>query len=89
MAKPRTTPADGPAPPTKRLRLRLETIDDVRAELGRVYRAARAEQLDVAAASKLAHILQILVRVIEGSQLERRIEALEAARPEEAAWHAH
>ena len=77
MAKPRTTPADGPAPPTKRLRLRLSTVDDVRAELGRVYRAARAEQLDVADASRLANILQILVRVIEGSTLEARITAVE------------
>jgi hypothetical protein len=65
------------APP--RLRLRLATIDDVKAELARLYRSAKAKQMDVGDASKLANMLALLGRLIEGADLERRIAAIEAA----------
>jgi hypothetical protein len=49
----------------------------VRRELARLYRQARAGELEVGDASRLANILQILGRMIEGSVLERRLAELE------------
>jgi hypothetical protein len=59
-------------------RLPLDTMLRVRRELARVYREARAGKLDVADASKLANILQIMGRMIESSDFEARLAALEA-----------
>jgi len=78
-------PADSgesPAPPS-RLRTRLLTIGDVKKELARLYREARAGQVDSQAASRLANMLSILGRLIEGSDLERRLEELERALQEQ------
>jgi hypothetical protein len=61
----------------KRLRLPLRSIDDVKAELARLYREGKAGKRDVADVSKLANVLQILGRLIEGAEMERRIQALE------------
>lgn len=71
----RAASSDATSPP--RLRLKLATADDVRRELARLYREARADRVPVADASRLANILQILGRVIEQSDLEARICALE------------
>jgi len=60
-------------PPTAR----LDTAIRVRRELARLYSEARAGAVDVADASKLANILQILGRMIEAGDLEERISALE------------
>ena len=64
---------EDPPPP----RARLDTMARVRRELARVYREARAGTLDVADASKLANILQIMGRMIETSEVEARLDALE------------
>jgi hypothetical protein len=61
----------------KRLRLPLRSIDDVKAELARLYREGKAGRRDVADVSKLANVLQILGRLIEGAEIERRLQALE------------
>ncbi|WP_418646875.1 hypothetical protein ACNQFN_14815 [Thauera butanivorans] len=50
---------------------------DLQNELARLYRAAKAGDMAVADASRLANILQILARLIEGADLEKRIAALE------------
>jgi hypothetical protein len=63
------------------LRLKLATAEDVRRELARVYREARSKRMDVADASRLANILQILSRCIEVGDLEERIRKLEALKP--------
>src|SRR3954462_15546799 len=63
------------APPPRRAR--LDTMARVRRELARVYREARAGRLDVADASKLANILQIMGRMIETTEVETRLDALE------------
>ncbi|TSA15028.1 MAG: hypothetical protein D4R79_02000 [Comamonadaceae bacterium] len=63
--------------PPGRLRLKLVTADDVRRELGRIYREGKSGQRDIADVSRLANVLQILNRCIEAGDLERRIEALE------------
>lgn len=71
----RTTARDSATPP--RLRLPLGTAEEVRRELARLYREAKAGQRDVSDSSKLANMLQILARLIETSDLEARIVALE------------
>lgn len=80
-----TGQGDGVSPPSPRLRLRLKlsTIDDVKREMARLYRTAKARQMDVGDASKLANMLALMGRLIEGADLERRIAAIEAAQAEE------
>jgi hypothetical protein len=70
----RTTPPQAPAP---RLRLRLNSIDDVKKELARLYREGKAGKRDVGNVSRLANVLSIMGRLIEGSELEARIAAIE------------
>lgn len=79
--KPATSraPPSGQELPPSRLRLKLTTAEDCRRELARLYREARGKRLDVADASRLANILQLLSRLIETSDLESRILALEEA----------
>lgn len=69
---------NGAAPPTPRLRLPLATAADVRRELARLYREGKAGQREAADVSRLANILAILGRLIETSDLERRVDRLEA-----------
>lgn len=83
---------DEGTPPSPRQRLPLNTAGDVRRELARLYREVRAarqkqDPLSVADASRMANILQILGRLIEISDLEGRVEALEAYRRQEEAGH--
>jgi hypothetical protein len=73
----------GGIPPRNRCRLRLNTLDRVRVELVKIYREGRDGRRDVGDASKLAHILTMIARILEGSDLEKRIEALEAAARQE------
>lgn len=75
----RASAGDQPSPPggAKRLRLRLNTVDDVKKELARLYRDARAGQLETHDASRMANMLAILGRIIEGADIEERMEALE------------
>ena len=63
---------------TPRLRLKLATSQDVCRELARLYREGKAGQREVTDVSRLANVLQILGRLIETSDLEKRLEALEA-----------
>ena len=62
-----------------RLRCRLRTIDDVRAELARLYREAKAGRREVGDASRLGNLLFILGRMIESSEIEARLQKLENA----------
>lgn len=71
----RANAGDPAAPP--RLRLPLKTMDDVKAELARLYRDGKAGKRDIADVSKLANVLSILGRLIEGVDLAARLEALE------------
>ena len=70
-----------------RLRLKLNSIDDVRAELARLYREGKAGTRDVQDVSRLANVLQILGRLIEGSEIERRLIRLEESEGHRAAIH--
>ena len=69
-------------PPVKgaRYRAKLDTLQDVRREMAKVYREARSGSVDVQEATKLTWMLQAVGKVIEGSDLEKRIEQLENKR---------
>jgi hypothetical protein len=71
-----TASRDAPDPPC-RLRLKLATADDVRKELGRIYREGKAGMRDIGDVSRLANVLQILNRCIETGDFEGRILKLE------------
>ena len=68
-----------PAKP-KRYRAKLSSVADVNREIQRVYRECRSGLLDVSDGSKLAHILSLIARIHETSDLEARLTALEAQR---------
>ena len=63
----------------------LLTPGDVKVEAGRLYKAARRGEVPPADASRLASVLALIARVIEGADLETRIEALERAQRPHAA----
>ncbi len=67
-----------PPPPVKRYQ--LDTMDRCRRELAKLYGEARRRELDAAEASKLGNIVVQIARLIEGGELERRIEELEKRR---------
>ena len=73
------SPNDGDAgnDPSPRLRLKLATSQDVCRELARLYREGKSGQREVTDVSRLANVLQILGRLIETSDLEKRLDALE------------
>ncbi len=69
----RAEPGTNRKPPAPR----LDSAIRVRRELARLYGEARAGDLAVGDASKLANVLQILGRMIETGDLEGRLEELE------------
>jgi hypothetical protein len=68
-------------PPQKgqRYRCKLDTLGDVKREMAKLYREARSGLLDVQDTTKLTWCLVAVGKVIEGSDLEKRLEALENA----------
>ena len=73
-----TGEAPHPQPKTpRRVRVKLETVTDARKEMSKLYREARAGKIDIADASKLTNILMLIGRMIESSDLEKRVAALE------------
>ena len=61
----------------RRSRLRLDTLDRVRRELVKLYREGRDGLKDTQDVSRLANVLAIVGRLIEGGELEHRLEAIE------------
>lgn len=61
----------------KRYRCQLDTMTDVKREMAKVYRECRSEIIDPQTGTKLTWMLQAVAKVIEGSDLEKRIEVLE------------
>ena len=74
------SPASGLAGPPPHPRARLDTVRRVRREMARVYAEARDGRRPVGDAARLAYILVQIGRMIDGAELERRIEALEQGR---------
>lgn len=67
-----------PTPTRKRVRVSLTSSAKISAEMQKVYRMARSGELPVDQASKLMHMLAVISRQFTESELEKRIEALEA-----------
>lgn len=74
------TPTSTPSPPPRRVRA-IGTMGGVKSELAAVYRDAHAGRIPWEQATKRAHLLATLGRMIEGGELEARLAALEADRP--------
>jgi hypothetical protein len=68
-------PAKPPSP-----RLRLDRISDCKRELARLYRSARREEISTQTATRLAYLLNMMAQMIETSELEKRVEAIEKSR---------
>lgn len=58
-------------------RVNLLSLDDVRTEMGRVYRKCKGGQMDVKEGAKLIYMLQCIAQVISDSVIEKRLDALE------------
>lgn len=58
-------------------RINLSTAEDVRREMGRVYREARSKKLPTNEATRLTYILTQILRATEVYLLEQRLSALE------------
>ena len=65
------------SPPSYK-RIRLRSVVNVAAELARLYRDARSGRIETGDATKLAHILDVLRRCLETSDIEKRLAWLEA-----------
>ncbi len=68
----------GPKDGRKRIRCKLDTVSDVKAEACKLYRAVRAKEIDASEAGKLAYLLQIIAKLAETADLEAKLIALEA-----------
>lgn len=64
-------------PSHKRYRAKLDTLQDVKREMGKLYREARSGLIDSQDATKQVWILQAIGKVIVDAELEKRIELLE------------
>jgi hypothetical protein len=58
-------------------RLNLKTVDDLRREMGKVYRDARGGRIETGDASRLVFILSQMGKMLELGELERRLIVLE------------
>ena len=66
-------------PPMANIRVKsLTTIDDLGTEMRHVYRLVRREEMDMVRGKGLIYILGQIVSVTRDSDLEKRIEELEA-----------
>jgi len=79
-AKPGASASTPPPVQPKRYRCKLSTIADVNREMQRIYRECRSNIVSTGDGSKLVHMLSLIARVHETSDLEARLAALEASR---------
>ena len=69
------TPTSSPDPTPKRIK--LTTVRGVRREMATVYADCRQGRVDPVIGSKLTYMLTSIAKVLEASDLEQRIAALE------------
>jgi hypothetical protein len=55
----------------------LDTIGDIKAEIGCIYRTAKSRRMAWHDATRASHILGVLARLIETGEIEERLAALE------------
>jgi hypothetical protein len=72
-----------PTPP-RRVRMPLATINDCRRAMAQVIREARAGRMTTTDMARFCYALRELAKVVEASELETRIEALEQRDRDEA-----
>lgn len=81
VAKPQNSwgsqPAPAPVGKRKAFRARLVTVGDCQSQAARLFREARSGMVPVQDAARLANILALISRMIEGGEFEKRLEALE------------
>lgn len=58
-------------------RLDLATIDDVRREMGKVYRDMKGKKIDTQDGTRLVYVLSQIGKLIEMQKIGERVEALE------------
>lgn len=80
MASPSEHDETDDTPHPLKVRVKLNTVADVQRELAKLYRLARSKNMDTSEASKLANILVMIARIMETSDLEARLAALEGAK---------
>jgi hypothetical protein len=56
---------------------RLKTLGDVRRYLAHLIKAIEADEIEPAKGGRLAYISSILIRAIEGTDIEKRVAELE------------
>ena len=66
----------GTCTPTPR-KIKLNRLEDVRQEMARVYREARAGTIDSSEAGRLAYILTGIGKLIEATEIEKRLSEME------------
>ena len=59
-------------------RINLSTIEDIRREMGRVYREMRARKIEAQEGTRLVYVLGQIGKLAELYEIEKRIIALEA-----------
>ncbi|SEQ90704.1 hypothetical protein SAMN04488092_11643 [Thalassovita taeanensis] len=64
-----------PTPPQKRIK--LASVLDCRGEMTKLYREARNGKLKIEDASRLTHILMLIGKTFEATDLEERLSKLE------------
>lgn len=67
------------SPARKTVRIKLETASDCQRALARLIRGTLAGTIETQDLSRYANAIAVLARLIEGGDIERRIQALEAA----------
>lgn len=67
-----------PTQPGKRYRCKLDSLQNIRSEMARLYRETRSGLIEVSDCSKLIYVLKLVADVTVSSELEQRIETLEA-----------
>ena len=63
----------------KRRRIRLTTVDDVRAEMARIYRGMRTKRIPMQDGTRLIYVLQQLASVTQMSVTEAKVNAINEA----------
>jgi hypothetical protein len=76
---PKASAAAGSGGPPPLPRVQLDSLERVRREMARLYVEGKHGRRDVQDVSRLANVLALIGRMIEGADLERRVEALEQA----------
>ena len=58
-------------------KIKLNELEDVRREMASVYREARAGRMDASEAGRLAYILTGIGKLIEATEIEKRLSQME------------